>query len=92
MTIKIYVNHSEEEVVTEKDFLELVVPDKIESLRCPDDFSEWLTDEKDLTPTEIFYLTKEEKEKINQEYEEYLVDEAKTNLEQNGWDWVELEV
>lgn len=92
MTIKVYVNHSEEEVVTEKEFRERVIPDEIKSIRCPDAFNEWLADEKSLTLAEIFYLTKEEKEKMEQEYEKYLTDVAIENLEQNGWDGIVLEV
>lgn len=92
MTIKVYVNHDKEEVITEKEFRERVISDEIKSIRCPDAFSEWLTDEKSLTPAEIFYLTKEEKEKMEQEYEEYLTDIAIDNLEQDRWDWIELEV
>lgn len=92
MTIKVYVNHSEEEVVTEKEFRERFIPDEIKNIRCPDAFNEWLVDEKSLTHAEIFYLTKEEKEKMEQEYEEYLTDVAIENLGQNGWDWVVLEV
>lgn len=82
MTIKIYVNHSEEEVV----------PEEIQRIRCSDAFNNWLMYENDFTYAEIFYLTKEEKEKMEQEYEEYLREKAIINLENGGWDQIELEV
>lgn len=76
MTIKVYVNHSEEEVV----------PEEIQRIRCSDAFNNWLMYENDFTYAEIFYLTKEEKEKMEQEYEEYLRKKAIINLENGGWD------
>lgn len=82
MTIKVYVNHSEEEVV----------PEEIQRIRCSDAFNNWLMYENDFTYAEIFYLTKEEKEKMEQEYEEYLRKKAIINLENGGWDQIELEV
>lgn len=92
MTIKIYVSHYEEEVTTEKEFFEEYVPDEISSLRESDTFNEWLTHESNLTYENIFYLTEKEKEKVKQEYEKYLYNKAISNLEDNGWDWVQLEV
>lgn len=92
MTIKVYVNHSKEDIATEKEFFERVVPDEIKSIRCPDAFSEWIEYGKGLSFAEVFYLTKEEKEKMEREYEEYLRDKAIDNLEQNGWDGIVLEI
>ena len=92
MTIKVYVNYSQEDIATEKEFRELVIPDEIKIIRCHDAFNEWIEYDKSLSFAEVFYLTKEEKEKMEREYEEYLRDKAIENLEQNGWDGIVLEV
>lgn len=92
MTIKVYVNHDKEEVITEKEFLQRIVPEEIKDVRCSDTFNDWLTYENNFTYAEVFYLTREEKEKTEREYEEYLREKAIINLENDGWGWVELEV
>lgn len=52
-------------------------------------FDEWLTDVKDLSASEIFNLTKEERDKLWQEYDEYCAEVAKEELLE---DWSEYEI
>lgn len=54
-------------------------------------FDEWLTDVKDLSASEIFNLTEEERNKLRQEYNEYCTKAAKEELLES-WSEYEIEV
>lgn len=93
MTIKIYVNHCEENILTEKDFFERIVCNKTKSIKeNPEAFSEWIDYNKNLSSAEVFYLKEEEKEKIKQEYEQYAHNRAIADLGEEGWDLVQLKI
>jgi hypothetical protein len=54
-------------------------------------FDEWLIDVKDLSVSEIFNMTKAERDKVWQEYDEYCAKLAKDELLEN-WSEYEIEV
>jgi superfamily I DNA and/or RNA helicase len=69
-------------VLNEKQYKEKLHRKAIYLREDENAFSEFLTDEKDFTPVDIFFL-EEEKEKIRQEFFEYCEEKAKDFLYQD---------
>lgn len=90
MKVKIYVNTDEycvgnefPRVLTEKQYQEKtneLVKDRMENLKYDDGFVDYLND-KDYTMSQVFFLSEEEKNKIIKEFEPYVIDSAKDEME-----------
>ena len=89
----VYVHAYEGLVLNSKEF-QKEIETRAADLQSDDDrFSEWLSDSKDLTSSEIFHLTDEGRAKLLREYETQCFEDAAEELAD---DWnehtVEVEV
>lgn len=92
-TATIYVHAYEGLVLNAKEFQKEVACRATDLQSDDDRFSEWLSDSKNLTSSEIFHLTEEGRAKLLQEYETQCFEDAAEELAD---DWnehtVEIEV
>lgn len=82
MKIKVYVDFANRAVLNEKQYKEKLHRKAIHLREDDLAFSEFLTNEKDFIPADIFFL-EEEKEKIRREYFEYCEEKAKDFLDED---------
>lgn len=83
MKIKVYVDFAHRTVLNEKQYKEKLHRKAIQLREDDDAFSEFLTDEKDFTPADVFFFKPEVKETIRQEYFEYCEEKAKDFLDED---------
>ena len=86
--IKIYVNHTYEEVLTEEEYKTKVA---VELAEIRDDkmaFAEWLDDNFDAI--EIWNMTPEERAEIEADWAEYSKEHVEEMLDEEGWCQYEL--
>lgn len=88
-TAIVYINKSENRVLNAKNFRTEMICKAADLQSDTAYFSEWLIDAKDLSASEIFNLTEEERTKLRQEFEEDCVDWARCGL---LVDWTEHKV
>jgi hypothetical protein len=89
MKVTVFVNWSENVILTEKDFEKAVEAETLERFEDSDFFDEWLA--RNFDPSEIFSFTESEKETHRNRYKEYCREEAKmVTLEE--YEAIELEI
>lgn len=86
-TIKVWVNYSEEKVLSEKQYKETLEENNKDWYNDRSVFDEWLSN--NYTRYEIFYLTDEEKEELLEEFHDYCDSRSQSELEE---DWVLEEI
>lgn len=90
-TATVYIHESENRVLNAEGFQTEMALRATDLQGDTGLFDEWLTDVKDLSASEIFNLTKEERDKLWQEYDEYCTEAAKEEL-LDEWTEHEIEV
>ena len=92
-TATVYVHAYEGLVANAKGFQKEIAARAADLQSDSDHFSDWLNDTENLSPSEIFHLTEEEKAKLLGKFETYCFEEAGEELAD---DWnehtVEVEV
>lgn len=89
MTITIYVDWSENRILTEKDLEKEIEFETLERFDDSDFFDEWL--DRNFDTSEIFNFTESEKNTQRNRYREYCREEAKMALFEE-YEAVELEI
>lgn len=86
--IKIYVNHTCEEVLTEEEYKTKVAVEVAEIRDDKTAFAEWLDDNFDTL--DIWNMTPEERAKIEADWAEYSKEYVEETLNEEGWCQYEL--
>ena len=89
MKVTVFVNWSENVILTEKDFENEIESETLERFDDSDFFDEWL--DRNFDPSEVFSFTESEKETHRNRYKEYCRQEAKMVLLEE-YETVELEI
>ena len=89
MTVTVFVNWSENVILTEKDFEKEVEAETLERFDDSDFFDEWL--DRNFDPSEVFSFTESEKETHRTRYKEYCREEARTALFEE-YETIDLEI
>ena len=89
MKVTVFVNWSESQILTEKEFEKEVEFATLERFDDSDFFDEWL--DRNFDPSEIFSFTESEKETHRNRFKEYCREEAKMALLEE-YETVELEI
>ena len=89
MKVTVFVNWSENVILTEKDFEKEIEAETLERFDDSDFFDEWL--DRNFDPSEVFSFTESEKETHRNRYQEYCRQEAKMALLEE-YETVELEI
>lgn len=89
MKVTVFVNWSENVILTEKDFEKGVEAETLGRFEDSDFFDEWL--DRNFDPSEVFSFTESEKETHRNRYKEYCRQEAKMALLEE-YETVELEI
>ena len=93
MTVKLYVNWMEEEIITSMDFQKLCDL-KQNKLEANEDFLDiWFEHDKRLSAAEVFRMSQDELDALKKEYSMYCRDSAEVILiEEDGWFEKEIEI
>lgn len=91
MEVKIYVNHEEEKVFTEKQYKEYLEELSNEYYHSTYDFNEWCETEGVLH-SDIMFGDEALRERIAFAYEEYCEKTAKENARSYGWTEITMEI
>ena len=89
MKIAVYVNHKYRIVESESEFLSRIESHSL-SLRESNWFNQFLDEHYDAS--QIWDLSEKEREKIEEDFERELREESESDLLNEGWESVELEV
>ena len=89
MKVTVYVDWSENCILTEKDFEKEVEAETLERFDDSDFFDEWL--DRNFDPSEIFHFTESEKEEERARFREYCREDAEAVL-LNEYEMIELEI
>lgn len=89
MKVTVFVNWSENCILTEKDFEKEVEAETLERFDDSDFFDEWL--DRNFDPSEVFSFTESEKETHRNRYKEYCRQEAQMALLEE-YETIELEI
>ena len=89
MKVTVFVNWSENVILTEKDFENEIESETLDRFDDSDFFDEWL--DRNFDPSEVFSFTESEKETHRDRYKEYCRQEAKMALLEE-YEVIELEV
>lgn len=79
-TITIYVHDHEKRVLNDKDFRTEMICRAADLQSDTNCLSDWLSDVKNLSAGDIFNLTKDERDNLWQEYDEYCAEKAEEEL------------
>lgn len=90
-TATVYVHAYEGTVVNAKELQEEIAARAADFQSDDDRFSEWLNCTENLSHSEVFHLTEEERAKLLQRYETYCFDEAAEELA-DDWNEHTIEV
>lgn len=91
MEIKIYVNHEEEKVFTEKQYKEYLEESSNEYYHSTYDFNEWCETEGVL-PSDIMFGDEALRERLASAYKDYCEKTAEENALANGWTEIIMEI
>ena len=91
MEIKIYVNHEEEKVFTEKQYKEYLEELKNSYYRSNADFNEWCKSEGVLC-SDLMFGDEALRERIAFAYEDYCEKTVEENTQDDGWTEIIMEV
>lgn len=89
MKVTVYVDWSENCILTEKDFEKEVEAEILERFDDSDFFDEWL--DRNFDPSEIFHFTESEKEEERARFREYCREDAEAVLLKE-YETIELEI
>ena len=89
MKVTLYVDWSENTILSEADFEKEVLSEADERFDDSDFFDEWL--DRNFDPSEVFSFTESEKETHRNRYKEYCREEAKMALFEE-YETIELEI
>lgn len=89
MKVTVFVDWSENRILTEKDLEKEIEFETLERFDDSDFFDEWL--DRNFDPSEVFSFTESEKETHRNRYKEYCQEEAKMALFEE-YEAVELEI
>lgn len=95
MTITIYVNHNDKEVLTEKQFEELVarqVADVLEDECDKEQFLYTYLEQSNVDIVDCFLMTEEVRNRHKEEFEKWLLQDIRTSLIDEYSDKYNLEV
>lgn len=90
MKITVYVDWSENVILSEADFEKEVLSEADERFDNSDFFGEWLS--RNFDPSEVFSFTEPEKEAQRARFKEYCLEDARDALFENQYETVELEI
>lgn len=90
MKVTLYVDWSENTILSEADFEKEVLSEADERFDDSDFFDEWL--DRNFGPSEVFYFTESEKQTQRARFKEYCLEDARDYLFNNKYETVELEV
>ena len=89
MKVTVYVNWSENKILSKKDFEKEVLSEADERFDDSDFFDEWL--DRNFYPSEIFHFTESEKEEERARFREYCREDAEAVLLKE-YETIELEI
>lgn len=95
MTVTIYVNHNNREVLTAKQFEELVASDMAETLADEGDKEESLyayLEQSNLDLVDCFLMTEEVRNRHKEEFEKWLLQDIRTSLIEEYFDEYTIEI
>lgn len=91
MEIKIYVNHEEEKVFTEKQYKEYLKESSDYYYHCADEFNGWCESENVLC-SDLMFGDETLRERVASAYKDYCEKSAEENAQANGWNGIIMEV
>ncbi len=83
----LYVNWRKKEIITDEEFKQRI-EDEIENYFDDYDFNKWLNN--NYSATEIWNMSTEESDEVDNEFEDWCKEEAERNLLADGWEEYEL--
>ena len=91
MEIKIYVNHNEEKVFTEKQYKEYLKELSDEYYHSAYEFNEWC-DVEGVLPSDIMFGDEALRERLISAYKDYCEKTVEENAQDDGWTEIIMEV
>ena len=91
MEIKIYVNHEEEKVFTEKQYKEYLKELSDEYYHSADEFNGWC-DSEDVLPSDLMFGDETLRERVASAYKDYCEKTAEETALSNDWTEIIMEI